>query len=1435
MKLKAILLSLLSFAVYAGAQTVNTLPTLSRNNVWTGTNTYTQGKLVLGPSGQSCSTGSFMTGFSNTFTPVCQVVSGVSGVNSLNGLTGTLVLSQGTNITIVQTDSTHLTINASGSGGGGGSGTVSSGGSYNVAQYSNSSSITVQPNTAFSVIPPSLTTTQLSTLIAAFSSPTSLVIPNGYPEGQFTNTNTNGVLINDLRLGKSYVQASGFGLACDARQVTAQTTASSTTISITGASSADVGKTLIFTGTISGQQASFVPTIVSVSGTTAVISVAAPFTSTNPSNHVTIGTDNTAVIQNAFEVVSSNEALMFPANCSVLTHAISWDHGQTVVGQSGNQLMSFIGFPGEDVFLQKDISGGGFMGADGSAMQNFQVWVSGELDATQPIVKVDAGGAQTTFAGFYRPAAPLTAASNNPLSPGWAIGATNGVANTVQNSAVICVPTALGRLPVTGQKIVFPNLPGVFTSTVSSTAGSCSAGLSPVTMAAALPNTTGYTATQTEWVSTSNVQTIATAIPTTVTYPFTMTLNNSNAYQAGYESNFASHGRVKVGIYEFDYVGAAVVSPYSIRLVDGPATTTGIATGATIVPENPCPTAYEFPWPVIPDLNTNDSTPSGAQYFPAFCVGNAAFALPTRNAYTYSANSGFYNSTISNINVKNWPPFDYPGGQNNNAAWYFAGNNKPYSSNFNQLKMYGLAFGLVQGPASVGQHNIAQFGPTGDGNVYNNCSIHAGYPLIFDDFQNGTITGCDTYTSAYAAPNSTDHIGSATGLMMIGTTDETTGGPITSTYNITVNGWSSEPENGSHNEIPVYAEIDCVACVFTGNNFEGVPTVIGGFGNLFQGGEINVPAVNYGTNTTIRDVDNTVVNAIGTQAVGILTNSIINWGKEFNMSAPFGNASAAGPKLWNSNFVRGSSDGQTQDYAYQGNYTAPMVDPKGSMIYPDEFVQFNSGYAGPQMNIAVAYDPTSKPSGESIGCSLSGGCFTANFDGSSLILIGNQQRIPADLTMMEVSVKSVSSATSVGLQVQAGAQTGCSAATLFNNSIPVTASWTTYEALVDFTGKDACNLQFLIQNPSSGVLFGHFNFLQMPSRYILRTHTYTGGAACAVNGSLLGTDGSNVYWCEGNIVLAQPMVGGGGGGTTTPGGSSGAIQYNNSNAFGGLSGTGLVKANGTSAPTIATAGTDYVIPTGNITGTAAGLSGTPALPNGTTATTQATSDNTTKVATTAWVKSLGITNPMTTLGDTIYGGASGAQTRLPGSISSTAVILSQTGTGSVSAAPVWLGTTGTGLGVLQTSPALITPAIGAATGTSLVLAGPITGISGLGSATYTLGATAQVGTSATSPACVTNFNCDSLSGTFTFTSGTGSLTAGTIVTVTLPGTRGSSGTFNAPTCQVTLAQASGTATNFGVSAVPVNTSGTVTIPIKVYTALQPSVLYTLTYGVCGGV
>lgn len=51
--------------------------------------------------------------------------------------------------------------------------------------------------------------------------------------------------------------------------------------------------------------------------------------------------------------------------------------------------------------------------------------------------------------------------------------------------------------------------------------------------------------------------------------------------------------------------------------------------------------------------------------------------------------------------------------------------------------------------------------------------------------------------------------------------------------------------------------------------------------------------------------------------------------------------------------------------------------------------------------------------------------------------------------------------------------------------------------------------------------------------------------------------------------------------------------------------------------------------------------------------------------------SLGFANPMTTLGDVIYGGASGAATRLAGNATTTKKFLASTGDGALAAAPAW--------------------------------------------------------------------------------------------------------------------------------------------------------------------
>ena len=129
--------------------------------------------------------------------------------------------------------------------------------------------------------------------------------------------------------------------------------------------------------------------------------------------------------------------------------------------------------------------------------------------------------------------------------------------------------------------------------------------------------------------------------------------------------------------------------------------------------------------------------------------------------------------------------------------------------------------------------------------------------------------------------------------------------------------------------------------------------------------------------------------------------------------------------------------------------------------------------------------------------------------------------------------------------------------------------------------------------------------------YVKRTGTGTFSAGTAID--LSGSEVTGTIAAARMPALTGDIV-------TTAG--SVAATYNNvvpANKGGAGSVTGLMKANGSGIVSAATAGTDYVVPSGNITGTAANLSGTPALPNGTTATTQSAADNTTKLATTAFV------------------------------------------------------------------------------------------------------------------------------------------------------------------------------------------------------------------------
>lgn len=176
--------------------------------------------------------------------------------------------------------------------------------------------------------------------------------------------------------------------------------------------------------------------------------------------------------------------------------------------------------------------------------------------------------------------------------------------------------------------------------------------------------------------------------------------------------------------------------------------------------------------------------------------------------------------------------------------------------------------------------------------------------------------------------------------------------------------------------------------------------------------------------------------------------------------------------------------------------------------------------------------------------------------------------------------------------------------------------------------------------------------------------TVTAGGSGFTSAPTAATLGSGTATCSGTVVISTSLSGPaasvitmlwstpgqqgpqGPAGSGTPAGTNGQIQYNNSSSFGGFTvggdaslntttgvltntglngtalsglGTGILKnTTGTGVPSIAVAA-DFPTLNQNTTGTAANLSGTPALPNGTTATTQTTADTSTDLATDAFV------------------------------------------------------------------------------------------------------------------------------------------------------------------------------------------------------------------------
>lgn len=1008
----------------------------------------------------------------------------------------------------------------------------------------------IQPHPTMFALTPQMSLSQINSLIAQYNvgggqqpvgGTATIVVPDGVQQQPWTNqTSTTGsgnfgISFNDIRQGARTTTLSTWGVACNARTVGVQLINGSTvaTPSFAQALSTDVGYTLVVTGVVGGIPTRFMPTITASSGLW-TLSTPSPMTGTFTAK---LGTLNTTNFQNAMFGLSASPGLVgqVPAGCAIMTGPVIWNAGQSLVGESasGSQVW---GLPGEDIFRTPDASGQGSVTKGGLKFGDLLLSVDNSIDATQPWQAIDATGTTTARPALYRPVAvgggPTgVEPANNPLAPGWALNATNGVASITNGQTVICVPNALGRMPAISQ-IIFPYTSTVFKTTVTSLTGAgCASGFSPATMAAPAPATVA----QAVWISTTSIQNLLVAIPAgAVSYPTAFTVTNSIALIPGYEGNVATHGWFKVGSEEYGYTGVANAAggPYTLHVTSGPATSSGWAVGSAVVPLNPCSAERNTPYPVVPTVNSNAPTPTGAVYFPGMCVGNSAIAMPQNDAAAFIG-TGFSGASIQNVIVTPTTSISGASYINNTGCYYMAGNMASYATGYDGIQCNGTEFDIVQGPAAHNQHYVGPVGPTSEGNYYRNLTLRGTYNLFLTDIQNSVIQRCDAYTTQINQIDGTV-VGPSTAFMLTPTFSEQTGSQITFPYQITMNDCNSEPETSfaTFIERPIYAEIDSTEGHFTNNNFEGVPTFIGGQFNIFDGGQLSTPSFNYGQGNSIKD---TVQTSYGSMQIGSQTNTVTNWGQELTESVPVG-IGQVGPRLWGTNNVRASSDGQTDQFAYFGNFAQPPVDTKGGMIYPDEFVTNRSVESNPMTTVGV-FDPTALVSGEYASCVFTAGssCNTSHFDGSALLAIGPQNRIPADQTLLSMLVRSPAGASSVSVRIGINNGGGCTGGTtsLVTQSFPTTTGWTPAEMAVNLTGLTGCTLN--INLPYNGNLgefdFQYFDFLPLPSRVLLRTQTLTAGNPCTAPG-ILGVDATNMYLCPAGTVVALPLAGGGGGGIT---------------------------------------------------------------------------------------------------------------------------------------------------------------------------------------------------------------------------------------------------------------------------------------------------------------
>lgn len=949
------------------------------------------------------------------------------------------------------------------------------------------------------------------------------------------------------------------GAVCDTNhQLGSVTTGSNVwTIADGTLTTADIGKTVAEVGSVSGVPTAFESVITGITD-----SLHATLTSNSPMTagiaETWYGHDDTTAITNTMAAVGSG-TLVFPEG-ACLTHT------QTLRGQSPIGLgpgSAIAGFPGEDIFAAPDPSVTQGINQGYAHIHDLTFYVHSGIDATQPWQLVNDSGT-TQMAAMYRPVAERTGVSSDPRGPGWMQGRNNGGGYAGVGSINSSTPTHLavggvdsgGGYPLNGDVLVFPYLTTVFSTSVASGGGTAN-----LVLANAYP---GATNTQAEFIFGTSGQSLAQAV-SSGTCPGQIFLSNSIFPQPDWESNFAPFGLIQIDGEQIAYtshVNAGFnLQPWSGNLTYGinqMVTVSGVwyqslqgnnfnhapassgsywtviptpyvlygiscaqngtsraahSLNAPVVPLNNFKPA--IPWPVTPTINSAQTTPVNASYYPGWNAGNAAFAFPVASGINPGTGAGggwSANSKIENLSFFPIPGFDQ---EVNHTAMYYS-SQPSYASSFENLLTLYLFYGVAEGGPSINTGNWATEQPTADGSHWKGLQLWAANPWIKAVGNQNSFEDFNMYSSEGNGAGGT--YGADTCFYNVAIWNDQTGGVASGMSLDHYKNIYCEPEGGSHDGTMPSWEWDTDNSVIEDQHMGGGGEVyIGGAQQQWIGGNFNQtpsdPGINFGFQNT--SVGSTLLGQ-GFRSNIYGAGTLINLGDESNFSGQVDNAfsNPSGPLGGVQVGGRVAFQNQTNETFNTGNLTAPYASSGGGLVLPDEFNRSYSFESNP-MTAGPTFDDTAPISHQWIGCDVgtNGGniyCFSSRFN-EDAIYIGPDQRLVAGKYEVYAAIKDVTAATN-SFNLIIGTQSGCAQNTIINRSVSITNQWPSTEAAMDLGeidyggGGAGCTLAIAVEGATSAdrIQFAFLDFAPVQENIVAQNINATsinllGGAGCGAS------------------------------------------------------------------------------------------------------------------------------------------------------------------------------------------------------------------------------------------------------------------------------------------------------------------------------------------------